>query len=151
LQIPAEQAGASFDRDAVDRILALSDCYPYFLQVYGKRAWDAAVASPIRVDDVAGVLPDVQDELDTGFFHVRWEKATRKEGDYMRSMAALGDGPTGTRAVVERLGRERLSEFSPQRDSLIKKGLIYAPDQGLVAFTAPLFGDYIRRHYPLPE
>ena len=29
------------------------------------------------------------------------------------------------------------------------KGLIYSTRRGYVDFTAPLFGDYIRRHHPL--
>jgi hypothetical protein len=36
------------------------------------------------------------------------------------------------------------------RQNLIDlKGLIYSPRRGYVDFTAPLFGDYIRRHHPL--
>lgn len=31
------------------------------------------------------------------------------------------------------------------RDNLIRKGLIYAPDHGLVNFTVPHFDDYMRR------
>ena len=150
LEVPAaESGGVTFQPRAVTAILERSGRYPYFLQVYGKRVWDAAPASPITADDVDVVIPDVQEELDTGFFHVRWEKATAKERDYMRAMAALGDGPQTTSAIVERLGRKSLSDLSPQRDTLIKKGLIYAPDHGLVDFTAPLFADYVRRTYPL--
>lgn len=150
LEVPAaDNGGVAFEPRAVTRILERSGRYPYFLQVYGKRVWDAAAGSPITADDVEAVMPDVQEELDTGFFHVRWEKATAKERDYMRAMAALGDGTQATSAIVERLGRKSLSELSPQRDSLIKKGLIYAPDHGLVDFTAPLFADYVRRTYPL--
>ena len=150
LELPAaESGGVTFEPGAVKRILEQSSRYPYFLQVYGKRVWDAAPASPITAADVAVVIPDVREELDLGFFHVRWEKATAKERDYMRAMAALGDGPQATSAIVERLGRKSLSDLSPQRDTLIKKGLIYAPDHGLVDFTAPLFADYVRRTYPL--
>lgn len=150
LELPAEESGGvSFHPHAVARILELSGRYPYFLQVYGKRVWNVAPKSPITLADVEAVVPDVQDELDTGFFYVRWEKATAKERDYMRAMAALGDGPQSTSSIVARLGRKRLSELSPQRDTLIKKGLIYAADHGQVDFTAPLFADYIRRTYPL--
>jgi hypothetical protein len=139
----------TFEPAALSRVLERSSRYPYFLQVYGKRVWDAAPASPITEADVEVVIPDVQEELDMGFFHVRWEKATRKERDYMAAMAALGDGAQTTSAIVERLGRKRLSDLSPQRDTLIKKGLIYSPDHGLVDFTAPLFADFIRRTHPL--
>jgi hypothetical protein len=31
------------------------------------------------------------------------------------------------------------------RDHLIHKGLIYAPDHGLIDFTVPHFADYMRR------
>lgn len=145
----AESGGVTFEPAAVSRVLERSGRYPYFLQVYGKRVWDAAPASPITEADVEVVIPDVQEELDMGFFHVRWEKATRKERDYMGAMAALGDGAQTTSAIVGRLGRKRLSDLSPQRDSLIKKGLIYSPDHGLVDFTAPLFADFVRRAHPL--
>jgi hypothetical protein len=147
----ADSGGVTFEPAAVSRVLERSSRYPYFLQVYGKRVWDAAPASPITEADVEVVIPDVQEELDMGFFHVRWEKATRKERDYMSAMAALGDGAQTTSAIVERLGRKRLSDLSPQRDTLIKKGLIYSPDHGLVDFTAPLFADFVRRTHPLND
>jgi len=30
---------------------------------------------------------------------------------------------------------------------LIDKGLVYRPERGRLAFTVPLFGDYLRRHH----
>jgi hypothetical protein len=32
------------------------------------------------------------------------------------------------------------------RDQLIKKGLLFAPDRGTIAFTVPGMADYIGRH-----
>ena len=46
--------------------------------------------------------------------------------------------------VAESLGRER-NELSVPREQLIKKGLVYAPERGLVAFTIPGMADYARR------
>lgn len=37
---------------------------------------------------------------------------------------------------------------SVHRDSLIKKGLVYAPDHGLIDFTVPHFAAFMRRRYP---
>jgi hypothetical protein len=37
----------------------------------------------------------------------------------------------------------------PVRQTLIEKGLIYAPDRGPVDFTVPSFGDFMRRTHPL--
>lgn len=147
LEIPArDTANATFQSSALEEILDRSGCYPYFLQVYGKRVWDAAVGPEVTRNDVLVVAPKVQDELDAGFFYVRWEKATPKEREYMRAMAN-GTGPQATATVASQMGALRASDVSPHRDNLIKKGLIYAPDHGAVDFTAPLFGDYVRRRH----
>ena len=38
-----------------------------------------------------------------------------------------------------------LSSLSPIRASLIRKGMLYSPSHGKVAYTVPLFGDYMKR------
>jgi hypothetical protein len=43
---PATDEGAQVDRAAVDRIVSEARGYPYFLQEWGKHAWDTAAASP---------------------------------------------------------------------------------------------------------
>ena len=48
-----------------------------------------------------------------------------------------------TSAVADVLGRKPQS-LSPARDALIKKGLIYSGERGLIAFTVPHFGRYLR-------
>ena len=48
-----------------------------------------------------------------------------------------------TAQVAEELGRKP-SSVSPARDSLIKKGLIYSSERGLIAFTVPHFGRFLR-------
>lgn len=35
--------------------------------------------------------------------------------------------------------------LGPRRGSLIKKGMIYSPAYGELAFSVPLFGDYLLR------
>jgi hypothetical protein len=64
----------------------------------------------------------------------------------MAAMADIGDGPYRTGDVVKRLGSS--SGTSVHRDSLIKKGLIFSPDFGLVDFTVPHFAPFMRRRYP---
>ena len=58
LLAPAEREDATFDADALDALFDASGGYPYFVQAYGKAAWDAAVRSPItrrrRQDGGAG-------------------------------------------------------------------------------------------------
>jgi hypothetical protein len=148
LAAPAEARSIAWEDDALAQIVNASGCYPAFIQAYGKEAWNHAPGSPIRSADVSSAEPLVLAQLDEEFFHVRFEKATDRERDYMAAMADLGEGPYRTAAVAERLGR-RLSYTSAPRDSLIKKGLIYSPDYGQVDFTVPKFSPFMRRRYPL--
>ena len=76
---------------------------------------------------------------------LRLEKAT-SERRYMAAMADLGEGPDRTRDIVKKLGGH--SGASTYRDALIKKGLIFSPDFGLVDFTVPDFWPFMRRRYP---
>lgn len=145
---PAEARGVRWDDDALARIVSESSGYPAFIQAYGKEVWNYAPGSPIGGVDVLGAEALVLTQLDEEFFHVRFEKATDREREYMAAMADLGEGPYRTAAIAERLGR-RLSYTSAPRDILIKKGLIYSPAYGQVDFTVPKFSPFMRRRYPL--
>jgi hypothetical protein len=87
--------------------------------------------------------PQAESELAVGFFGSRYERATPAEREYMRAMAMLGDDPVPTSSVADELGRKP-SSVSPARDGLIKKGLIYSSERGLIAFTVPHFGRFLR-------
>ena len=147
LAAPAAEEGVAIDPGGLDALHAASDGYPYFVQAYGKAAWDAAPASPITAADVAVAAPQAEAELAVGFFGSRYERATPAERDYLQAMAELGgptgDAPVATAQVASALRRTPQS-LSPARDTLIKKGLVYAAERGQVAFTVPHFGRFLR-------
>jgi Mn-dependent DtxR family transcriptional regulator len=76
------------------------------------------------------------------------ERATPAEREYLYAMAELADlngapdEAVPTAQVAEHLGR-KASSLSPARDSLLKKGLVYATERGFVAFTVPHFGRFL--------
>jgi AAA ATPase domain len=140
---PAQREGVEFEPAALDALYAAADGYPYFVQAYGKVTWDVAAASPVTADDVVVAAPEAEGELAVGFFGSRYERATPAEREYMRAMAALGDDPVLTSRVADELGRKP-SSVSPARDALIRKGLVYSSERGLIAFTVPHFGRYLR-------
>src|SRR3984885_13789481 len=143
LLAPAEREDVLFKQDALDALYEAADGYPYFVQAYGKVTWDVAAASPITIGDVRMASPEAEGELAVGFFGSRYELATPAEREYMRAMAAIGDEPVPTSNVADELGRKP-SSLSPARDGLIKKGLIYSSERGLIAFTVPHFGKFLR-------
>jgi hypothetical protein len=143
LILPAREEEVEFTQEALDALYEAADGYPYFVQAYGKVAWDLAPRSPITLDDVKVSAPEAEEELAVGFFGSRYERATPAERDYMHAMAQIGDDPVPTSEVADALGRKP-SSLSPARDSLIKKGLIYSAERGLIAFTVPHFGKFLR-------
>jgi AAA ATPase domain len=140
---PARREGVAFKPAALDALYQAADGYPYFVQAYGKVTWDVAAESPVTAADVAVAAPEAEEELAVGFFGSRYERATPAEREYMRAMAVLGDDPVPTSRVADELSRKP-SSVSPARDALIKKGLIYSSERGLIAFTVPHFGRFLR-------
>jgi hypothetical protein len=146
LRRPARDEDADFADAALDALYERTAGYPYFVQAYGKVAWDVAPASPITAADVAVAAPEAESELAVGFFGSRYERATPAEREYLRAMADVDSGPDDavpTSAVADALGRNPQS-LSPARDALLKKGLVYSGQRGRIAFTVPHFAKYLR-------
>lgn len=150
LSSPAAEEDAAYDDAALAALYDATSGYPYFIQAYGKAAWDVAPRSPITAADVAVAAPEAEEELAVGFFGSRYERATPGEREYLRGMAdAAGEdadavGSVGTAEVAAVLGKKPQS-LSPARDALLKKGLIYSGERGRIAFTVPHFGRYLRQ------
>jgi hypothetical protein len=148
IELPLREHGVAIDDDALARIVDVTHGYPYFLQEWGKHAWDVAERSPITLADVEAASITATAALDDSFFRVRFDRLTPLEKDYLRAMAALGPGPHRTGTIAERLGRTS-SAVAPTRASLIAKGMIWSPEHGDTAFTVPLFDEFMRRVMPM--
>jgi hypothetical protein len=144
---PALDEGVEIGEDALERILTETHRYPYFLQEWGKHAWDTAARSPITLDDVTRASRVAVAALDESFFRVRFDRLTFAEKKYLRAMAELGPGPHRSGDVAQALGR-KVTSLAPIRNQLIAKGMIYSPSHGDTAFTVPLFDLFLRRIMP---
>lgn len=147
LQDPALAAGVSFDPAALAEIFSMTQGYPYFLQEWGYQAWNLAVASPISLDIVTGATPKVIRRLDENFFRVRFDRLTPSEKKFLRAMAELGPGSHRTGDIAATLSVQ-VNSLGPVRAKLIRKGMIYSPAHGEMAFTVPLFDEFMRRAIP---
>ena len=144
IEKPLRDEGVEIEPAALDLILKHTAGYPFFLQEWGHHAWNTAQSSPITRDDVTVATNKALERLDNGFFKVRLDRLTRAEVDYANAMASLGAGPYKVGDVAEVLGKDQRS-LGPRRASIIQKGMVYAPSYGDVAFTVPLFDDFLRR------
>ena len=146
---PASTLGVEFNRNAAMEVVRLAAGYPYFLQEYGRELWNAAERSPIALSDVEEVRDLVQEQLARTFYSPRLDLATDAEQRYLAAMASLGAGPHATAEVSAAWGADNQRQTSPHRDSLLQKGLIWAPRRGQVDFTVPLFAEFLRDHHPI--
>jgi AAA ATPase domain len=155
LVAPAQDEGAEFTPDALEVMYAATAGYPYFVQAYGKVAWDVAPRTPITAQDVEVAAPEAEAELAVGFFGSRYERATPAEREYLRAMAdaattlaesgeAVDETESVPTAAVAAVLDRKPQSLSPARDALLKKGLIYSGERGRIAFTVPHFGRYLR-------
>ena len=141
---PLEQGNASIADEALDLIVKGTCGYPFFVQTWAYYAWDEASTNTITVTDVEKAYRITVDTLDNGFFWIRFSRLTEKDFEYVRAMATLGTGPYPVGRVSKAMGKST-AVAAKQRDSLIKKGLIYSPKFGFVDFSVPLFSDFLVR------
>ncbi|MBF5058940.1 AAA family ATPase [Candidatus Neptunochlamydia vexilliferae] len=147
LQDPAKQEGICFDASALEEVYSLTKGYPYFLQEWGYVTWNTAVSSPITVEAVRKATKAAIQRLDENFFRVRFNRLVPSEKEFLRAMAELGSGICRTSDVVNILG-VKIASLGPVRAKLIKKGMIYSPSHGEIAFTVPLFDQFMIRSVP---
>ena len=144
---PAGDQGVQVTDEALQRIFRETQGYPYFLQEWGKHAWDAATSSLISLPDVERASKSAIAALDESFFRVRFDRLTPLERKYLRAMAELGAGPHRSGDIADQL-RRGVTSLGPTRGQLIAKGMIWSPSHGDTAFTVPLFDAFMRRIMP---
>ena len=147
---PIRARNADIAPDALRVIVDETGGYPYFLQEWGKHAWDVAERSPIDARDVARASNEVSASLDSGFFRARFDRLTPAQKRYLRAMAELGPGPHRSGEVARALGR-KVTALGPTRAQLIAKGMIWSAARGDTAFTVPSFDRFMRRVMPGDE
>ena len=144
---PAKEQGVDIADSAVLAIVQKTQGYPYFLQEWGKHAWDHAASTPIRKQDVEAASTTAIAALDDSFFRVRFDRLTPAQKRYLRAMAELGPGPHRSGDIAEMLKR-KVTSLGPTRSQLIDKGMVWSPSHGDTAFTVPLFDEFMKRIMP---
>lgn len=144
---PAVQEGVTLTAAALTETYRLTKGYPYFIQEWGYQMWNLAVSSPIELELVQSAAEAVVRRLDQNFFRVRFDRLTPGEKNFLRAMAQLGSGAIRSGDVANCLG-VKVNSIGPVRAKLIKKGMIYSPAYGDIAFTVPLFDEFMKRAMP---
>lgn len=144
---PAAQEGVTLTAAALTETYRLTRGYPYFIQEWGYQMWNLAVSSPIELELVQSAAEAVVKRLDQNFFRVRFDRLTPGEKNFLRAMAQLGSGAIRSGDIANCLG-VKVNSIGPVRSKLIKKGMVYSPAYGDIAFTVPLFDEFMKRAIP---
>ncbi len=151
---PAEDEGSlRFEPGLAEQIARDVDGYPYFIQWFGEALWDAADLEGLTVIDAALYAKrrqSIQEALDSEFFESRYRDARPADQMTLRLAAALG-GETFTKAALTAAARRSSGAVDQSLRRLIADNLVYRDDHGVYAYTAPVFGDFMRRSHPRLE
>jgi hypothetical protein len=148
---PAADTGVRFERNVAEQVAADVDGYPYFIQKYGEALWDAADAANLHVVNAklyAATRSRIQDALDAEFFENRYLDAPRADQLTLRVAAALGGEQFEIAKIAAQFNSRNANATQQSVSRLLNSNHIYRVSQGLYAYTAPLFGDFVRRKYP---
>lgn len=146
LTAPAAALGVSWAMDALSTVVERAQGYPYFVQVYGEELWRAA-GNPdpgewLTAEHVEAAQEHVDVDL-TELYRTRWAKASPREREVLTVMAASQERLVARRDIAAKLGVETTA-LSMARQSLLDKGIVDSPQHGMLAFTVPGFGRYVR-------
>lgn len=148
---PARDSGAiAFADDTAARIARDVDGYPYFIQWFGEALWDAAdVEGRGVIDDELYAMHRkiVQSALDDEFFEPRYRDARRADQGTMRVAADLG-AERFEKNEIDAATTRSTGAIAQSLNRLITDNLLFRDDHGVYAYTAPLFGDFMRRRHP---
>ena len=144
LDVPVRNHGGSFTPEALEILVDASGGYPYFLQEFGKAVWNVAPRAPFDDEDAHIAVDEGRRALDDGFFPSRWNRSSERERRYLRAIADTGEDQPRSGRVAAAMG-STTTAVSDVRDSTIRKGLVWSPEHGRVAFTVPGMADFIRR------
>jgi hypothetical protein len=151
---PARDSGEiAFHDDAAEAIARDVDGYPFFVQWFGEALWDAAdvgARTAIDAELYATQRTLVQRTLDDEFFEPRYRDARRADQGTLRVAASLG-AERFEKSQIDAATRRTSGAIAQSLGRLIADNLLYRDDHGVYAYTAPLFGDFLRRRHPRLE
>lgn len=120
--------------------------YPYFIQVYGEEVWRAAGSPDPGGWLTAKHVDAAQEHVDvdlTELYRTRWAKASAREREVLTAMAKVQDRLVARGDIAAQLGVDTTA-LSMARQSLMDKGIVDSPAHGMLSFTVPGFGAYVR-------
>ena len=133
---PAARRHVAWEDEALELLVRRSGGHPYYLQLFGWHAWEAAQGeATITLAHAKAGLASARSEL-AGQYEATWARLRPQERAYLAAVASLaGAGSAGIDEVAKALGKEP-KQLAVARDRLLHMhGLLEVPERAKVRFT----------------
>ena len=148
---PVRRRGGHMAPDAVDQAVAVSQGYPFMVQLVGFHAWDAAAdpTSAVTLDDVVSGAETARRQVGQLVIAPMWRDLSDGSRRFLAAMAQ-DDGPSRTADIAVRLGVSS-GYASVYRRRLLKSGMVSSAGTGRLDFAINAARQWIRSldEYPL--
>jgi hypothetical protein len=148
---PAVGTGVSFVSDTALQIATDVNGYPYFIQWYGEKLWDSARDAEIVEIDArlyAANRRAIQRELDREFYELRYEDLQPGDQMTLRVAGSLEGEEFRVSDINNAIARRKANANAQSLNRLVEANTIYRRAYGVYGYTAPLYGDFLRRAHP---
>ena len=148
---PVKQLGGQMAPDAVEHAVAVSQGYPFLVQLVGFHAWNAASdpTSALTLEDVVAGSETARLHIGQLVIAPMWRDVSDGSRRFLAAMA-MDDGPSRTSDIAARLGVSG-EDGGVYRRRLMKAGMVAAAGHGRLDFALDAARQWIRGsdEYPL--
>lgn len=144
---PLEETGRVADPEVAEAVVDEVEGYPYFIQLWGSELWDAADLAGIdRFTPalLAAARPQIHERLDRDFYEPRMATLTPAEQELLLATATCPYPPLRS-ADLGAASDKTPGNVNVLLGRLVEAGALYRIRKGEYRYTAPKFGDFLRR------
>jgi hypothetical protein len=141
---PAARRHVAWEDEALSLLVRRSGGHPYYLQLFGWHAWEAAQGEDtITPAHAKAGLRSARAEL-AGQYEITWSNLRPQERDYLAAVASFaGAGGAGVEEVAKVLGKEP-KQLAVARDRLVHMhGLLEVPERAKVRFVDAEMAEWV--------
>ncbi len=141
---PAARRHVAWEDEALGLLVRRSGGHPYYVQLFGWHAWEAAQGeATITLAHAKAGLRSARAEL-AGQYEVTWGRLRPQERDYLAAVASLaGAGGAAIEEVARVLGKEP-KQLAVARDRLVHMhGLLEVPERAKVRFVDAEMAEWV--------
>ncbi|MYE08959.1 MAG: ATP-binding protein [Acidimicrobiaceae bacterium] len=141
---PVRERGGRMPAEAVEHAVAVSQGYPFMVQLVGFHAWQAALdpTTAVTLQDVAAGAETARRQVGQLVIAPMWRDLSEGSRRFLAAMA-LDDGPSRTSDIAIRLGVSG-GYVGVYRHRLMKSGLVAAAGHGRLDFALEAARPWIR-------